>query len=288
VLHVLPLTKEVIKMRYQIFPIILILALSIIGCDINNVIKNDTYATPYSTTKSAKGVFRLVIDNVDGDIEIKTHRANDIKIEAEIHVTASSMEAAKDFAKEVDIDVFKEDDALHVETFFPYPKPSKIGEVGVDYYIRVPKDLDIEASNTNGDIILEDIHGNLKISTTNGDITADNVFGDVDATNANGKIDLIEIDGSVDASSTNGKLAISVVAIKVNCKARTTNGDIILYMPKDASTQGTARTSNGKIESEFRGDHSRSRERLELMLNDGEGELELWTTNGDIKLLILD
>lgn len=275
-------------MRLQIFPIILILALSIVSCDINNVIKNDTYATPYSTTESAKGVFKLAIDNIDGDIEIKTHRANEIKIEAEIFVTASSMEAAKDFAREVDIDVFKDDDVIHIETLFPYPKPSKIGDVGVDYFIRVPRDLDIEASNTNGDLILEDIHGNLEISTTNGDITADNVFGDVEATNANGRIDLIEIDGSVDASSTNGKLAISIVAVKVNCKARTTNGDIILYMPEDASTQGTARTSNGEIDSEFRGDHSRSRERLELMLNDGEGELDLWTTNGDIKLLTLD
>ena len=275
-------------MRLQILPLIFILALSILSCDIDNVIKNDTYATPYSTTKSAKGVLMLVIDNVDGDIEIKTHRANEIKIDAEIRVTATSMEEARDFAREVDIDVFKNDDVLYIETFFPYPKPSKVGEVGVDYYIKVPRDLDIDVSNTNGDVILEDIYGNLNVSTTNGDITADNVFGDVDAINANGKIDLIEIDGGVEASSTNGNLAISIVAVKVNCQAKTTNGDIILYMLEKASTQGTARTANGEIESEFRGDRSRSKERLELMLNDGEGELELWTTNGDIKLLMID
>ncbi len=275
-------------MKLQVLPLIFILAFCIISCDIDNITKNDTYATPYSTTKSAQGVQELVIDNVDGDIEIKTHRNNEIEIDAEIRVTATSMEEAKDFSREVDIDISKDDDVLYIETVYPYPKPSKIGEVSVDYYIRVPSDLDIDVSNTNGDVIFEDIYGNLRISTANGDISADNIFGDVDVMNTNGKIDLIDINGSVDARNTNGNLAISIVEVKVNCQANTTNGDIILYMPENASTQGTARTTNGEIESEFHGEYSQSRKKLELMLNGGEGELELRATNGNIKLLELD
>jgi len=275
-------------MRLQVLPFIFILAFCIISCDIDSITKNDTYATPYSTTESAQGVRMLVIDNVDGEIEIKTHRNNEIEIDAEKHVTATSMEEAKDFSRKVDISIFRDNDVLYIETVFPHSKPSKIGEVGVDYYIKVPNDVDIDVSNTNGDVILEDIYGNLQISTTNGDISADNIFGDVEVKNANGKVDLLDIDGSVDAISANGDIAISIIAVEVNCQTTTNNGDIILYMPENASTQGTVRTANGEIESEFRGTRSRSKERLELMLNDGEGELELWTTNGDIKLLELN
>lgn len=116
----------------------------------------------------------------------------------------------------------------------------------------------------------------------------DNVSGDVEATNINGKISLSDIDGGVDANSTNGNLTISIRSSTVNCKAKTTNGDIILYIRHDASTQGTLRTANGKIESDFSSELPQREGRLEFELGSGDGKLDIWTTNGDIKLLKLD
>ncbi len=276
------------KSIYLYFIPLILLCTLFIGCDVDSIIKNDTYAISFEKDISAEGVQKIIVDNVDGNIDIRIHKRNEIAINAEKHVTANTMDDARDFSRRVDVDVYREGDVLHIDTEFPHSKSRSIGEVGVDYEIRVPQKMHVEIFDTNGDVTVQDINGDVDITTTNGDINVDNISGDVETTNANGSIDLLNIDGNVDAQSTNGDLYIMIINAQVNCTARTTNGDITLYIPNNASTRGTARTTRGDIESDFPSERPRREDRLEFVLGSGNGELDLWTTNGDIELLALD
>ena len=270
------------------FIAVLSLCVLVIGCEVNTFTKDNAYGTFFSKKVSAEDVQKIIVNNVDGDINIRTQKSNEIDITAEKLVTASSMESARSFAHQVNIDVYRDGNILRVETISPHSTSRKIGEVRVDYEIEIPQIMDVEVSNTNGDITVEDTDGDVDIATTNGDITVDNVSSDVEATNVNGKIELSDIDGGVDASSTNGNLTIIISSSTVNCKAKTTNGDITLYIKHNVSTQGTVRTANGRIESDFQSERPRREGRLEFVLGSGDGKLDIWTTNGDIKLLNID
>jgi len=270
------------------FMLAILLCVLVIGCEVNTFNKDNAYGTFFSEKVSAEDIEKIIVNNVDGDINIQTQKRDEIDITAEKIVTASSMEVARDFAHQVNIGVYRDGNLLRIETVSPHSKSAKIGEVRVDYEIEVPQIIDVEIVNTNGDIEIEDTDGEVDIATTNGDITVDNAAGDIEVANGNGEIVLSDIDGGIDASSTNGDLVLAVISATVNCKAKTTNGDITLYMKHDVSTQGTARTANGKIESEFPSERPRREGRLEFMLGSGEGKLDIWTTNGDIELLKLD
>jgi len=270
------------------FIAVFLLCVLIVGCEVNSFNKDNAYGTSFSKKVSVEDIQKIIVNNVDGDINIRTQNSNEIGITAEKFVTANSMESARSFAYQVNINVYRDGDVLRVETVSPYSMSKEIGEVRVDYEIEVPKVMDVEVSNTNGDVTVENTDGDIDIATTNGDIIVDNVSGDVEATNINGEIALSDIDGGVDANSTNGNLTISIRSSKVNCKAKTTNGDIILYIRHDASTQGTLRTVSGKIESDFSSERPRREGRWEFELGSGDGKLDLWTTNGDIKLLKID
>jgi hypothetical protein len=270
------------------FIAVFLLCVLVIGCEVSSLTRDNAYGTFFSKKVSAEDVQKIIVNNVDGDINIRTQNSNEINITAEQLVTASSMEDARTFARQMSINVYKNGDVLRVETVFPHSMSKEIGEVRVDYEIEVPKVMDIEVSNTNGDVTVENTDGGIDIATTNGDVIVDSVSGDVEVTNINGKITLSDIDGGVDANSTNGNLTISIRSATVNCEAKTTNGDITLYIRHDASTQGTVRTANGKIESDFSSERPQREGRLEFELGSGDGKLDIWTTNGDIKLLELD
>ena len=270
------------------FIAILLLCVLSIGCEVNTFNKDNAYGISFSENISAGDVQKIIVNNVDGDINIRTQKSDEIEITAEKLVTASSMESAKNFAHQVNIEVYRDGDILRVETISPHSMSKNIGEVRVDYEIKIPQIIDVEVFNTNGDIKVEDTDGYVDIATTNGDIVVDNTSGDIEATNMNGDMTLSDIDGEIDASSTNGNLDISITSAKVNCKTQTTNGNITLYIRHDASTQGTVRTANGRIESDFSSERPRREGRLEFVLGSGDGKLDIWTTNGDIKLLKID
>jgi DUF4097 and DUF4098 domain-containing protein YvlB len=275
--------------RILSFIAVFLLCVLVIGCEVSILTKDNAYGTFFSKKVSVEDIQKIIINNVDGDINIRTQNSNEINITAEKLVTADSMESARSFAHQVDIDVYRDSDFLRIETAFPHSMSNKeIGEVRVDYEIEIPEVMDIEVSNTNGDVTVENTDGDIDIATTNGDIIVDNASGDVEATNINGEMALSDIDGGVDANSTNGNLTISIRSSTVNCKAKTTNGDITLYIRHDASTQGTLRTANGKIESDFSSEFPQREGRLEFELGSGDGKLDIWTTNGDIKLLKVD
>ncbi|MBM3240101.1 DUF4097 domain-containing protein [Candidatus Poribacteria bacterium] len=270
------------------FMAVFLLCVLIVGCEVNSLNKDNAYGTSVSKKVSVEDIQKIIVNNVDGDINIRTQNSNEINITAEKLITADSMESARSFAQQVDIDVYRNGDILRIETVSPYSMSKEIGEVRVDYEIEIPLIMDVEVSNTTGDVTVEDTDGDIDIATTNGDIIVANVSGDVEATNINGEIALSDIEGEVDANSTNGDLTMSIRSATVNCQAKTTNGDIILYIKYDASTQGTLRTVNGKIESDFSIERPRREGRWELKLGSGDGKLDLWTTNGDIKLLKID
>ncbi len=106
-------------------------------------------------------------------------------------------------------------------------------DVQVAFSVSVPDGVRLEARNTNGDVRVSGLSGDVAAATVNGDIEAESA-------------------GSVSASSVNGNIDASMgAAPRENLSLKTVNGGIRVALPADADADLSVRTVNGRIDSDF-------------------------------------
>ncbi len=236
------------------------------GCDLlrKKVEKQEETSYKFSSVT----VKKIVVDNTNGDIEIM--RSNDstgITVKAikegkvkyserdkpleNISVIVDSSNGVVSFKTEIkkSMGVFKKSDGGSVE-----------------FEIRVPKNVEVELSTTNGDISMMNVPNAAKLNTVNGEILFANAYGVYEATSVNGSIV-----GNID--STKG------------IELKTTNGSIKLGNMKNVSCEVNASNVNGSIkykDIEFR-NLSSGKHSLSGTLNNGGAKIDVTTTNGSIR-----
>lgn len=161
-------------------------------------------------------------------------------------------------------------------------------DVQVTFTITVPDGVDAGARITNGAIATGALGGTLSLTTTNGSITAETRRGDIEARTTNGAISA-RASGFVRARTTNGSLDVAMgrTAWDGSLELRTTNGAATVTLPAQASTEVAARTSTGRITSDFALDIPRSRgagSTASGRIGSGGRTLDIRTTNGAIRL----
>jgi DUF4097 and DUF4098 domain-containing protein YvlB len=114
-------------------------------------------------------------------------------------------------------------------------KTSPMG-TGADLVVTVPK------------------HTSLKLKCLNGgDIVVEQVDGEIDADNLNGKVTMKNVSGSVVAHSLNGSVTASLDRVDASkpMSFSTMNGDIDVTLPDSLKANVRMKTDNGEIYSDF-------------------------------------
>jgi len=163
--------------------------------------------------------------------------------------------------------------------FFDLFKPStwKYRGCSVDFDLTVPRNVNFEISNDEGNIDISDVNGDIRLEIDEGDVEMFNVSsddinvyvdeGDIYVTDFNIATDSLK--GVVDLRSDEGKIKIK------NCNARSViidsdEGDIILY--NVTALRMNIYTDEGDIENE-----------LNVVLN---GNYRIRTEEGDVFVLL--
>jgi DUF4097 and DUF4098 domain-containing protein YvlB len=113
---------------------------------------------------------------------------------------------------------------------------------------------------------LENCQGLAKLYTSNGSIEVNNHTGNLLLRTSNGSVELEDLQGAADIITSNGRIAAESVSGKLS--AVTSNSKIEI---EESPHLEKARTSNGSIYLEV----------LNL-----EDDLEVYTSNGDIKIVL--
>ena len=214
----------------------------------------------------------LEIKNTNGLIEIDPADGDKVSVTAERIAKAGTDEAAKKAAAAMEIKETVSGSSITLDASLTNAGISINiggGSRQVKFHVRAPKGTRLTFSNTNGNIDVRDMTGELRLSTTNGRIQGKNLEGSTRADTTNGVINLdfsaIGADG-ITAETTNGKVEITLAkSIKARVNARVTNGAISTEnLPLEASEN--------------------SRRRLTGTLNGGGPEIRVETTNGAVNL----
>lgn len=145
---------------------------------------------------------------------------------------------------------------------------------------------DSELATTNGEIAVSDRVGRVGFDTSNGAVNIEGLDGPVAGDTSNGAIYIGGQRGDVDVETTNGAIDIETTLMEGgSCSAETSNGRITLSVPDWTSATVDAQTSNGQIVvTDLLIDGEVSGSQLSGMIADGNGHIELRTTNGNLDI----
>jgi hypothetical protein len=190
----------------------------------------------------------LTVLGVNGIIEINGSAAvSTVFISGMMKVGSASSAEAKLHISDMDVEVSEAGGVMTVETVQP---PSIMGlNYIVEYSITLPETMSIDASQANGEIVIQGMNSDITASQANGTIEVDAIMP------SGGLFDL-----------------------------STANGDITLIIPTDTSATLTCVSATGRVRvynltvlNPVEGDHS-----LSGILGGGDGEIDITNANGDI------
>ena len=144
----------------------------------------------------------------------------------------------------------------------------------------------VSTKSTNGRIVLENVKGDLNAETTNGRIKVDTLEGAAVLKSSNGSADVQNIVGEIDIETSNGRISFSGELIPGgNNRLVTSNGAVVAKLQGNPSVSLDAETSNGDVESELAITvTSMGDDRLVGTIGDGEADLYIRTSNGDVTI----
>lgn len=214
------------------------------------------------------------LTNVNGRITVTAWDQPRVKVVAVKRVEADS-DDIQEAMKALRVDLQPRDGGLVIDTIYPREKDGSIFawilgdrvEAQVTYDLMVPRTMNLNVENTNGEIQLSDVSGTHELDTTNG------------------KISVSRCAGSLDASTTNGSIHAELTKVNKGQPLRfeTTNGRIDVELPADLAVDLDASTTNGDIDSELPVSTTKiSSNSLRGSINGGGTSLRMRTTNGGI------
>ncbi|RMG68326.1 MAG: hypothetical protein D6715_02535 [Calditrichaeota bacterium] len=181
--------------------------------------------------------------NVNGSIQVNGWDSTMVKVIAHKTIRAESGRAAEQIADSLKIQLSKKPEWLEIR--LPGVKNRKSGflswllgndnSASVKLEVYLPRETSVYASTSNGRIELHQVRGRHRLKTSNGRITGKGVAG------------------GIQAHTSNGRIEMSLVQVfpGESVELFTSNGKIEVFLPDSAQFKMVAKTSNGRIQTDF-------------------------------------
>jgi DUF4097 and DUF4098 domain-containing protein YvlB len=226
---------------------VLIALALVLAVGTSRALGREKYEEKFEKTEALANDGKVVLNNVSGDIEIRSWKENQVRIEAVKVSQASSLDKAKENAAQVTIEVTNEAGVVQILTKYPERQGGFWGgdslNVSVDYKLSIPEKAAVEVKSVSGDIHLRSIGGPAKVKSTSGDVeilgaagvevnltsgdlTLDNILGDVYLKSVSGDIKASGVKGSIELSSISGEIDLKDVAEARSVSAKSVSGNI--------------------------------------------------------------
>jgi opacity protein-like surface antigen len=191
------------------------------------------------------GDHRLLVDNINGSIEVVGYDGADIQLVAYRKIRAESRDRLEEAKTEAALDIREESDRILIYVDGPWRDgDGSVNYRGWDYYgydveydfeLKVPAKLRMTLKTVN-----------------DGDIDVRNVTGDFEVRNVNGDIEMRDVAGSGKATTVNGDVVVSFLKNPAEeCSFKTVNGKVDVEFPEAVSAAFRLKTMNGDVYTDF-------------------------------------
>lgn len=254
---------------------------------------NETREQQFSTGATPRVVVRA---SVGGKVTVQPGATDGVSVWAELRDQ-----------RRIDYDVRQSGDTIEVDAggaggllgFMPSWRRSANVAItvppGADVDVETG-DGDIEAAGlnrtgrlqtSNGSVWLRNARGTFNIGASNGDIEVDGLSDTATLRTSNGTVRLWNVQGAFDVSTSNGDIRFDgALPAGSQTSLKTSNGSVAVRLQGAPSVRVDASTGNGMVTSELPvltvgGSERRS---LTGVIGDGQAELQVRTSNGDVAI----
>lgn len=190
----------------------------------------------------------LAVYNIDGFIKVEGYDGNKVLIEIDKTISGKTNEIVEEGKREFKLEFEQKTDSVIAYIIEPWDsRPSKHRvrknndnrnikyHHNLNFTIKVPKSMNLDISTiNNGDIIVADVSGLMKVNNINGKITVKN------AQKAN------------DIHTINGDVNINYTALPPDsAKYYTLNGNLTVIFPNNLSADCSFKSFNGDFYTDF-------------------------------------
>ena len=227
---------------------------------------NDHYnaRTHFHKTIAPSGALSIRIGNVSGRINVLGSNRPDVDVDAT--VSASDNDALKRITVSVD----RIGDEIRVRTTYPTTFLSFGPHGRVDYTVRIPGSLAVNASDVDGTVLIAGVNADVSAVSISGDVTAN--------TNA----------GNLNLKSTSGTIvgAVRELTPKSQLTAASVSGDILFKIPKHAGASISAHSVSGDFSTNLGLPKTNQTvgTTVNANLNGGGAKISFSTVSGSISL----
>ena len=199
----------------------------------------------------AAGVTRLHAETSNGGVDLKGTDVDRVRVRARIEVRAPDETSAREFCATVEVHAERAGDEIRV--WRQHPKPPRGFRVAVSYEIECPARLPAVVRTLNGKLGVEGTAVEVDAETANGHVELRAVQGRILARTKNGTVQahVDTLAGESQFNTLNGRVQVEVVAGQALVQAKTLNGSVEVILPRDFDGQLDARTTNGRVRSDF-------------------------------------
>jgi hypothetical protein len=225
------------------------------------------------------------LDAINGEVEIHCladSLIDSIRVSGERRVESDSDADAQEHLQYLYVLTNVDEHVLNVRTDQPGQTDGR--NYIVDYYIEIPENMPVTASNVNGPVWIDNVQVAVTASTVNGNLRLGGT-GIAVAHVVNGYLSIESHRGNMEGTVVNGGIHAEALLLPQGiCSLTITNGNIDLQIPDTTSAHLNANVVNGGIEvrdipftSGIVGP-----DRVNAVFGDGDGLITLSSVNGNI------
>lgn len=225
--------------------IIPILSVLVISCT-NSSAQDTKFQEKINKEFTVSPTSVLAVYNIDGHIKVEGYDGNKVLIEVDKTISGKTNEIMEQGKREFKLEFEQKDDSVIVYIAEPWDSRPRTNRWNNDqrkihyhhnlnFTIKVPKTMNLSVSTiNNGDIVVNNVEGLMKVNNINGKITVKN------AKNAN------------EIHTINGDVNINYVALPPdNSKYYTLNGKLTVIFPSNLSADCSFKSFNGEFFTDF-------------------------------------
>lgn len=187
---------------------------------------------------------QLVVDNIDGAIEVVGYDGETVELVAHRETEAESKEKVDEAKQDVRLDIKEEKNKIILYVDAPWRNGNCMDYKGWHYYgYRVRYDFELKVPHRMS----------LYLSTVNhGKVLVQGVEGEFEVRNVNAGIEMTDVAGPASVRTVNGPIKVSFTKNPPSeCSFKTVNGKIEVTLHDGLNADVKLKTFNGKVYTDF-------------------------------------
>jgi len=152
--------------------------------------------------------------------------------------------------------------------------------------VKVPKNFNINANTSGGDIRVGGVNGGIYLKTSGGDIWGDRFEGNFFAHTSGGDINLFSGNAKIEANTSGGDIEVEYTGVNQGIELKTSGGDIDVIVPADYDAKAELKTSGGDVDCNLVLNNvtKLSDTKIDANINKGGKPLIAVTSGGDVSV----